>query len=1404
MVFMKVIGGLGLRRGRNRRDVWVLGRLGVWVFGCLVAWLFGCLVARGQAGVSSGLLSFEDVGELALVDGSAGSRVFRSDAHVKHGDWSLCWVFDGGGRMSIRGDVGFECADASGGDTYLSAFIVWIYSERAVDERVRFEFLKGGRCCCWFDFNVNFRGWRGAWVCFERDMVGVPEEGMDEIRVVAPGVGGRLWIDHVMRSVKVDSRWQSADRQVPFVNVGSDNHWLGVYRNSLLVPDIGAVALTDGVRDEIGRIEARFRELVFHRVSVGPVVMEELRERYGRYGIVRGAGCEVRGMPIFFVRAAEAYERLLADWDKDMFVKAGNEMGAYFELMERIASCYCSTDDDGYRRELEEMFLSMYDHITDQGVVDGSCWGNVHHYGYSLRCMYVAYYLMRDVLRRWGRLDEATRTLLWYGQANELYRRPERNGIDMDTFNTAALGCVAGILIGEDGPEKVQRLLSLQRWLDWGCRPAEGLLDAFKADGSAYHHCNHYPAYAVGGLGGATEMIYLLSGTRFAVGSEAFETVKRVLLTMRFYCNGERFPLSMSGRHPDGRGRLQPVHYAYMALAGGDGVDVELGRAFLRLTSGRGGFERRAAELLRGRGLDAERDPEGNVSMPWACSSVHRRGGWLAVVRGHSRYLWAAEHYLGANRYGRYLSHGSMEIGYGGGEGWRQEGFDWNRIPGTTTVHLPIDSLEADVRNVDSFSGWEEMLLSDEAFAGGLSHGGRDGCFGMVLHGHDKYDGTLRARKSFHFLGDFIVCMGSDIEDGDEAWHTETTVFQERLGVAAGPQQTGRLGEWTAKRWLIDPAGTGYYLGGSTGDRCRLVSGRQVSRYQDSGEENEGCWMSLVVDHGRKPHGEGYEYAVVPGATEAGMERFAAVPGYRVLQRDRRGHIVRTADGVTTSYVLFERPDSVLPEGLVATVDTCCLLMATRDGDGWLLTVAQPDLALYRGASDDVYDASGRRVERSIYSREWTGHGSGVIPVTVTLRGEWSLGVAAEPQQTERLGDWSFGGLGCTRITVLCRAGESVDLRLKKGGLGCIGYADAQYDYLVKSAEERGKDLIPKTVAGDGRLVFIPIDDWCSGFYAGCMWKLSGLSRKAEWQERARHYTELLDSVKRLTWHHDVGFMIGCSYLNGYRMTGESAYREVIIESARSLSTRFREGAGVIQSWNVDRGWQSERGWTCPVIIDNMMNLELLFEATRLSGDSTYHRIAVSHAEATMKNHFRPDGSCYHVVDYDPGTGEVLHRHTAQGYAHESGWARGQAWAIYGYTVCYRYTHDERYLRQAERTAHYVLNAPTLPADHVPYWDFDAPDIPLAPRDASSAACMASAFLEMERYLPGKGYGEEAARMMESLSSDRYRARVGENGGFLLMHSVGSIPHGSEIDVPLNYADYYYLEALERMKMNGK
>lgn len=357
--------------------------------------------------------------------------------------------------------------------------------------------------------------------------------------------------------------------------------------------------------------------------------------------------------------------------------------------------------------------------------------------------------------------------------------------------------------------------------------------------------------------------------------------------------------------------------------------------------------------------------------------------------------------------------------------------------------------------------------------------------------------------------------------------------------------------------------------------------------------------------------------------------------------------------------------------------------------------------------------------------------------------------------------------------------------------------AEVQLKSLVEASEAGDTVRIPSTFK-DGEIVYVPTDDWVSGFFAGTLWYMYELTGDEYWAEHARKQTEVLDTIQYLKWHHDIGFMIYDSYGNGLRLKNIDGYKDVIVNAAKSLSTRFRPGAGVIQSWDADKGWQGTRGWKCPVIIDNMMNLELLMKATEFTGDSTYAKIAISHADQTMKNHYRPDYSTYHVVDYDPETGEIRGRCTAQGYADESAWARGQAWSIYGYTVMFRYTGDRKYLERAEVVADYLFNNPNMPEDLVPYWDLDCPDIPDTYRDASSAAIIASALYELYGFTENSLYKEKADKMIESLSSPAYRAAQGTNGGFILMHSVGSIPHGSSIDVPLNYADYYFLEALIR------
>ncbi len=362
-------------------------------------------------------------------------------------------------------------------------------------------------------------------------------------------------------------------------------------------------------------------------------------------------------------------------------------------------------------------------------------------------------------------------------------------------------------------------------------------------------------------------------------------------------------------------------------------------------------------------------------------------------------------------------------------------------------------------------------------------------------------------------------------------------------------------------------------------------------------------------------------------------------------------------------------------------------------------------------------------------------------------------------------------------------------------------FADAEKQTMLLLREtgkirETKPELVSPRTLENGELKVVASRDWTSGFFPGVLWMLYEYTHKRNWEDSARKYTSLIEKEKLNGGTHDMGFKVYCSFGTGYNITKDAQYKEVIIQSARTLSTRFNPVIGCIRSWD-----HSRDKWGFPVIIDNMMNLELLFAATRFTGDSSFYRIAVTHANTTMKNHFRSDYSSYHVVDYDTVTGQVVKKNTHQGYAHESAWARGQAWALYGYTMCYRETKDPRYLQQAEHVAAFILNHPNMPKDLVPYWDFNAPGIPNEPRDASAAAVIASGLYELSTFSKpnAKKYRNTADKIVQSLTQ-QYRSPIGENKGFILLHSTGSKPANSEVDVPLNYADYYYLEAMLRQR----
>ena len=361
-----------------------------------------------------------------------------------------------------------------------------------------------------------------------------------------------------------------------------------------------------------------------------------------------------------------------------------------------------------------------------------------------------------------------------------------------------------------------------------------------------------------------------------------------------------------------------------------------------------------------------------------------------------------------------------------------------------------------------------------------------------------------------------------------------------------------------------------------------------------------------------------------------------------------------------------------------------------------------------------------------------------------------------------------------------------------------VGY---DMDFLVRQLERDTATFVDSlrkkpTPEMEGKRRLCSVYDWTSGFYPGSLWYAYELTGNKELETEAAKYTNLLNPVRYYKGTHDLGFMINCSYGNARRLAYADTIDAVMVETADNLIGRFNDSISCIRSWDFGT-------WNFPVIIDNMMNLDLLFTVSKMTGDAKYKEIALKHADKTMANHFRPDYTCWHVVSYN-NDGTVERKQTHQGKNDDSSWARGQAWAVYGYTSCYRETGDKKYLDFAVNVADMIMDR-VKTEDAIPYWDYDAPVTEETPRDASAAAVTASALIEMSTMVEdGQKYFDYAEKILKSLSSDAYLAKEGDNQGFILMHSTGSLPNGSEIDVPLNYADYYYLEALQRyMRLKG-
>ena len=985
------------------------------------------------------ILSFENGVSPAVVGGNSVLSV--SENHYKHQLHSLKWTWNAPyAQWSITQSIGYKPHNLKSKDNAVSTFVFWIYSKNPIKEgKLKVEFLKNGRVCSFFEYGLNFTGWRGSWIAFDRDMQGKPEEGMDEMRVTAPNTdSGKLYFDHIMLSPLEDVRQHTADSQAPYINPKTETHWLILLRSWQKQFDLAVnidVSLTE--KKSINEIQNRLKD--FFLEGKKAISVQKLGDSMNAYKIYENADGSLRGLPIFPDRFGETYDYLGAENYKVLF---DNPMGLMncSKLMLNMAISYQKTKNIADKDSIAGMYVLLTRHFLDQGFQAGSAMGTLHHLGYNIRDFYTAAFLMKEPLRN-AKLDqEVQQAMEWFAGTGEVKTKPIEQGMDIDAFNTSLIGRLASILMLNDTPEKTRYLYAFSRWIDNGFLYSKGTEDALKPDGSIFHHRANYPAYAVGGLDGAVTANYLLCSTDFQLKPIGREHLKSALLAMRNYCNLQTWPLSLSGRHPDGKGHLFPQHYALLALTGTPDysakIDRELAAAYLRLETKP---TTKYKKIFKQEGIQPESAPNGNWSYNYSCLNVHRRDNWLVTSMGFSRYLWATETYVGANYYGRYLNHGNLQILASGDpisnftSGFNQQGWDWNHFPGTTATVLPMNELRADVKNLDADSGYEEMLLSDETFAGSLSLQHKQGLFAMKLHENAKYNGSLHARKSYFFFDNRIVALGSGICSALPGKSVNTTLFQVYLpkvdasiGVNGTEITSFPYAARLEKGQKVLSDGLNNYFFIKKGN-VQVTKSLQKSFDEETEKPTENNFALAAIDHGVAPENASYEYMVLVQPTAKDL-KFASKKKkqYNVLQQDSLAHIVYDIASKTTGYVLFEAGKLKVKTD-VFSVNTPCMIMTSKSNSNELaMSVCDPDLHFYEGKADVKYDAEGKPIERSVYSMSWINNESAISEIEVQVKGSWKTKVNSDFINIKKVGN------GVTTLTVKCQHGFSREVVLEK------------------------------------------------------------------------------------------------------------------------------------------------------------------------------------------------------------------------------------------------------------------------------------------------------------------------------------------------------------------------------------
>lgn len=938
--------------------------------------------------------------------------------HYKQGGQSLRWDWAAGEGLIIHHGIGD--VNRSGGHRCRASFSVWLYMREPLADALVFEFREGDEVTGSFRFPLDFTGWRQARVYYHDFPEGKPTSEVDNIRISAPTdtPQGTVFIDFI----KYNTLTYGGNSVIP----EDVARWRAPVPDEQLFPRPEKVsdAELEGIRKLLGPAEGP---------GIDQARVDELLERVANLGIVRDEhGVRGPGVDAHYQYLAARGEHGIKDiayWPDEngpdwLGVRTPAGMSS---LANEVAAAYRASNDAGQRSRLADAFLLLSDHVYDQALQAGSgfrwSWWVGGAWADAIFCM-------RDLLHETGRLQGHLDFLLYTYGGGQIFadRDPTSN---MDFYNLTVPSLLRQCLLQVEATEQVRWLNAFMAMLE---RSMLQPTSAFKIDGSAYHHSGHYHSYARGAFISLPVLIRDLNGTPWRLNADAHERVRRAMLAQRIYANRLDLPIALRGRSPfaPGYGAIRPSGFNSLDVLarcgtpdGTQEIDTEVASAYLRFVPGAAD-----SEPYRTLGIEPEADPNGTFVMPYAGLLCHRRDNWLVSVKGQSKYVWGSEREAQRNCYGLFQGLGNLDVLAAGNpvnseaSGHQHHGWDWRKFEGITAPQLPIEAIDEAWRN-------RGLAYSPETFVGGMSHGGRQGVFAMVVNQPIPPDHALIGRKSWFFSDDHIICLGSNISCDEAQYPTLTTLCQRGLRAdVEGDFPPTRVDgseittfphdqemDQANPHWFIDVQETGYYI--PAGQKAILTRQRQASRDMFDTEDTEGNFLTAWIDHGTAPDNASYEYMLVVRATQEVLERFVANPPYRVVQCDETAHIVRHTTNGLWSSVFFVEQDVAehmdngesLP---VKAVDRPSLVMAQQAQDSQLhLSVADPDLNLIDGVSQPQ-------------------------PLRVTLRGPWRLlevtGIVNAwhlPDATDNIRIVSSNEAE-TVVEIVCQHGASYGLRLAR------------------------------------------------------------------------------------------------------------------------------------------------------------------------------------------------------------------------------------------------------------------------------------------------------------------------------------------------------------------------------------